>query len=171
MLLNTIENINSALAVVRNNPSVRPEKFYSKILLDTIKLPQEDYVHLKHASKTMMLPAGHQKLELKRLGSWTAHTQVLKEGIPPRPDLTRSETIEVGYTQFGRFAFFTDQIRTDVLVDFVAHYSKELSDLANRTLEKFAREKLLSAPSAFYAGGKTSIGQLVTGDLPTIAEL
>jgi hypothetical protein len=171
MLLNSIENINSALAVVRNNPSVRPEKFYSKILLDTIKVPQEDYVHLKHASKTMTLPAGHQKLELKRLGTWTAHTQVLREGIPPRPDLTRSETIEVGYTQFGRFAFFTDQIRTDVLVDFVAHYSKELADLANRTLEKFAREKLLSAPSAFYAGGKTSVGQLVPGDIVTIADL
>jgi hypothetical protein len=171
MLLNTIENINSALAVFRNNPSVRPEKFYSRILLDTIKVPQEDYVHLKHASKTMMLPAGHQKLELKRLGSWTPHTQVLREGIPPRPDLTRSETIEVGYTQFGRFAFFTDQIRTDVLVDFVAHYSKELSDLANRTLEKFAREKLLSAPSRFYAGGKTSVGQLVPGCVVTIADL
>lgn len=171
MLLNSLENINSALAVVRNNPSVRPEKFYSKILLDTIKVPMEDYVHLKHASKTMMLPAGHQKLELKRLGTWTAHTQVLREGIPPRPDLTRSETIEVGYTQFGRFAFFTDQIRTDVLVDFVAHYSKELSDLANRTLEKFAREKLLSAPSAFYANGKTSVGELAPGDVVTIADL
>jgi hypothetical protein len=171
MLLNTIQNINSALAVVRNNSNVRPELFYSKILLDTIKVPQEDYVHLKHASTTRVLPAGHQKLELKRLGTWTAHTQVLREGMPPRPDLTRSESIEVGYTQFGRFAFFTDQIRTDVLVDFVAHYSKELSDLANRTLEKFAREKLLSAPSAFYANGKTSVGQLAPGDVVTIADL
>ncbi|NCU41871.1 MAG: hypothetical protein EOM19_04080, partial [Candidatus Moranbacteria bacterium] len=171
MLLNSLENINSALAVVRNNPSVRPEKFYSKILLDTITVPQEDYVHQKHASYTLTLPAGHEKLELNRLGSWTPHTQVLKEGIPPRPDLTRSETIEVGYTQFGRFAYFTDQIRTDVLIDFVAHYSKRLSDLANRTLEKFAREKLLSAPSAFYAGGKTSISQLVPGDVVTISDL
>lgn len=171
MLLNSLENINSALAMVRNNPSVRPEKFYSKILLDTIKLPMEDYVHLKHASKTLTLPQGHEKLELRRLGTWTAHTQVLKEGIPPRPDLTRSETIEVGYTQFGRFAFFTDQIRTDVLDDFVAHYSKELSDLANRTLEKFAREKLLSAPSRYYANGKTSVSQLAPGDVITIADL
>jgi len=171
MLLNSIENINSALSVVKNNPSVKPELFYSKVLLDTIQVPQEDYVHLKHASKTMMLPAGHQKLELKRLGTWTPHTQVLREGMPPRPDLTRSETIEVGYTQFGRFAFFTDQIRTDVVVDFVAHYSKELSDLANRTLEKFAREKLLSAPSAFYAGVNTSVGTLVPGDIITIADL
>lgn len=171
MLLNTIENINSALAVFRNNPSVRPEKFYSKIMLDTIKVPKEDYVHLQHATKTMTLPAGHQKLELKRLGTWTEHTAVLKEGIPPRPDLTRSETIELGYTQFGRFAFFTDQIRTDVLVDFVAHYTKELSDLANRTLEKFAREKLLSSPNAFFANGKTSVGELAPGDIVTIADL
>lgn len=171
MLLNSLENINAALGVVRNNPNVRPELFYSKILLDTIKVPVEDYVHLKHASRTLMLPKGHEKLELKRMGSWTPHTEVLKEGIPPRPDLTRSESIEVGYTQFGRFAFFTDQIRTDVVVDFVAHYSKELSDLANRTLEKFAREKLLSAPSRFYAKGRTSVGQLVPGDVITIADL
>ena len=171
MLLNTLENINSALAVVKNNPDVRPEKFYSKILLDTIKLPVEDYVHLKFATKSMTMDGTSEKLILKRFGSWTPHTQVLKEGIPPRPDLTRSESIELGYTQFGRFAYFTDQIRTDVLVDFVAHYTKELSDLANRTLEKFAREKLLSAPARYFANAKTSMKDLVPGDLITVADL
>lgn len=171
MLLNTLENINSALAVVKNNPDVRPEKFYSKILLDTIKLPMEDYVHLKHATKSYTMDGAHEKLVLKRFGSWTPHTEVLKEGIPPRPDLTRSESIELGYTQFGRFAYFTDQIRTDVVDDFVAHYTKELSDLANRTLEKFAREKLLSAPSVYFANAKTGYADLVPGDLIGVADL
>jgi len=170
-LLNSLENINSALAAVKNNPSVRPEKFYSKILLDTIKTPVEDYVHVKHATTSYTIPQGHQKLELRRFGSWTEHLEVLKEGIPPRPDVTRSEKIELSYMQFGRFAFFTDQIRTDVLDDFVAHYTKELSDLANRTIEKFAREKLLSSTNRYYANGKTSMSELVPGDIITIADL
>lgn len=169
--LNTLENINSALAAFKNNKDVRPAVFYSRILEDTIKVPVEDYVHVQHATQTRTLPQGHQKLNLRRLGSWTPHTEVLKEGMPPRPDVTKSESIELGYTQFGRFAYFTDQIRTDVLDDFVAHYTKELSDLANRTIEKFAREKLLSAPAAYYAGGKTSIGELTPGDVITIADL
>jgi len=171
MLLNSLENINSALAVVKNNPDVRPEKFYSKILLDTIKLPMEDYVHLDFATKSYTMDGTHQKMVLKRFGSWTAHTQVLREGIPPRPDLTRSESIELSYTQFGRFAYFTDQIKTDTVGEFEAHYTKELADLANRTLEKFAREKLLSAPSRFFANGKTSLHDLVPGDLITVADL
>lgn len=169
--LNSIENINSALAAFKNNPDVRPEKFYSRILEDTIKVPMEDYVHVQHATESRTIPAGHQKLNLRRMGSWTPHTAVLQEGIPPRPDVTKSESIELGYTQFGRFAYFTDQIRTDVLDDFWAHYVKELADLANRTIEKFAREKLLSAPSAYLPDGKESIGELTPGDKITIADL
>lgn len=169
--LNSLENINSALAAYRNNPDIRPERFYSLILEDTIKVPVEEYVHVQHATQSRTIPKGHQKLNLRRLGSWTPHTEVLSEGIPPRPDVTKSESIELGYTQFGRFAYFTDQIRTDVLDDFVAHYTKELADLANRTIEKFAREKLLSAPSAFIAGAKESIGKLLPGDIITIADL
>lgn len=169
--LNTIENINSALAQFRNNKDVRPEKFYSTILLDTITLPTEDYVHVEHATRTINANPAHQKTVLTRLGTWTPHTEVLMEGIPPRPDQTRSESIEFGYTQFGRVAYYTDQIRTDVLQDFVAHYTKQLADLANATLDKYAREKLLSAPSDYFAGAKHSLDDLVPGDVITIADL
>lgn len=171
LTLNTIENINSALSAVRNNPDIRPATFYNRILLDTIKVNSANYVHLNYATKSLTLPKGHQKLNLRRLGSLTPHTQVLKEGIPPRPDLTTSESIELQATQFGRFMYFTDQIRTDVIDDIVAHYTLELSDLAVRTLEKFAREKLLSAPGALFANSKTSVGQLVPGDIITLADL
>lgn len=171
MRLNSIDNINSALAAFANNGDIRPDKFYTRILEDTIKVPLEDYVHVQQATQVRELDPAYQRLNLRRLGSWTPHTEVLKEGIPPRPDLTRSESINISYMQFGRFAYFTDQIRTDVLDDFVAHYTKELADLANRTLEKFAREKLLSTPTRWIAGGKSSIGKLVPGDVITIADL
>lgn len=169
--LNTIENINSALSMVRNNKAVRPEVFYSQILLDTITLPAEDYVHVQHATRTIEADPTREKVRLTRLGAWTAHTEVLKEGIPPRPDQTRSESIEFGYTQFGRFAYFTDQIRTDVIQDFVAHYSKQLSDLANATIEKYAREKLLSSPNEYYASGREGMHELLPGDKIDIADL
>lgn len=171
LLLNNIDNINSAIAAFANNEDVRPDKFYNRILEDTIKVPLEDYVHVQQATQVRELDPAYQRLNLRRLGSWTAHTEVLREGIPPRPDLTRSESINISYMQFGRFAYFTDQIRTDVLDDFVAHYTKELADLANRTLEKFAREKLLSTPTRWIAGGRTSVGKLVPGDAITIADL
>lgn len=169
--LNTLENINSALAMVRNNQHVRPEHFYNTILLDTIKVPSEEYIHTQFATKTVTIDPAYQKVVLTRLGSWTAHTEVLKEGIPPRPDQTRSESIEFGYTQFGRFAYYTDQIRTDVLQDFVAHYTKQLADLANATIDKYAREKLLSAPGMYFAGAASSIEELLPGDIITIADL
>ena len=171
MYLNSIDNINTALAAYRNNKDIRPEKFYSRILLDTIELPQEDYVHVQHASKTYTLPADHQKVVLNRFGSWTAHTELLKEMIPPRPDQTRSESIELYTLQFGRVAYFSSQLKTDVIGQFEAHYAKRMSDLANQTIEKYAREKLLSAPAKFYAGGKLGIGELVPGDTITVADL
>lgn len=171
MYLNSIDNINTALAAYRNNKDIRPEKFYSRILLDTIELPAEDYVHVQHATKTYTLPADHQKVVLNRFGSWTAHTELLKEMIPPRPDQTRSESIELYTLQFGRVAYFSSQLKTDVIGQFEAHYAKRMSDLANQTIEKYAREKLLSAPAKFYASGKLGIGELVPGDTITVADL
>lgn len=171
MYLNSIDNINTALAAYRNNKDIRPEKFYSRILLDTIELPMEDYVHVQHATKTHTLPADHQKVVLNRFGSWTAHTELLKEMIPPRPDQTRSESIELYTLQFGRVAYFSSQLKTDVIGQFEAHYAKRMSDLANQTIEKYAREKLLSAPAKFYAGSKLSIGDLVPGDTISVADL
>jgi hypothetical protein len=149
---------------------ISPTQFYDMMLLDSIKLGNENYVHLKH-TENYTLPAGTQKLQKRRWGGLTAHTTPLLEGIPPVPDKTSMESITFTATAFGRYMEFTDRVKLDQIDPILAHYTKELGDVAVRTLERYARETMLSAASKLFPGNKLSVGELEIGDKITIADL
>ncbi len=149
---------------------ISPTQFYDMMLLDSIKLGNENYVHLKH-TENYTLPAGTQKLQKRRWGGLTAHTTPLLEGIPPVPDKTSMESITFTATAFGRYMEFTDRIKLDQIDPILAQYTKELGDVAVRTLERYARETMLSAASKLFPGNKTSIGDLEVGDKIAISDL
>ena len=64
----------------------RIQYFYDKVLLDTIKLGSENNVFLKYC-QVKNVPAGHEKLLLRRWGGLTEHIVPLKEGVPPKSDV------------------------------------------------------------------------------------
>lgn len=154
----------------QGNYDIAPDQFYDRVLLDTIKLGQEHYVHLAN-TENYTLPAGTKKLQKRRWGGLTAHTTPLKEGLPPAPDKTSMESITFTATAFGRYMEFTDRVNLDQIDPQIVHYTKELGDVMARTLERYARETLLSSASKLFAGNKTSIGELTITDKLTIADL
>lgn len=169
--LASIQDINRIVAQINQGDyDIRPQQFYDRMLLDTLKLGEENYVHTKY-TESYSLPKGTQKLQKRRWGGLTAHTAPLLEGIPPAPDKTSMEEITFTATQFGRYMEFTDRVDLDQIDPQIAHYTKELGDVMARTFEKYARETLLSAASAMFANDRTHEGELVTGDLITIADL
>lgn len=149
---------------------IAPDQFYDRMLLDTIKLGQEHYVHLKH-TENYSLPKGTKKLQKRRWGGLTAHTTPLREGLPPAPDKTSMEHITFTATAFGRYMEFSDRVDLDQIDPQIVHYTKELGDVMNRTLERYARETLLSAASKLFANNKTSVGELTLDDKLKIEDL
>ena len=169
--LASIQDINRIVAQINQGGyDIRPQQFYDRMLLDTLKLGEENYVHTKY-TESYSLPKGTQKLQKRRWGGLTAHTAPLLEGQPPAPDKTSMEEITFTATQFGRYMEFTDRVDLDQIDPQIAHYTKELGDVMARTFEKYARETLLSAASAMFANDRTHEGELVTGDLITISDL
>lgn len=165
-----VQDINRIVAQLNNDYDIAPEKFYDKMLLDTIKLGQEHYVHLAN-TQTFTIPRGTKQIQKRRWGGLTAHTTPLREGIPPRPDKTSMEYITFTATQFGRWMEFTDRVDLDQIDPQIAHYTKELGDVMVRTLERYARETMLSSATRLFANNRTSIGELQVGDKISIQDL
>jgi hypothetical protein len=164
MNLASVENINRIVHQLNDGDyDISPDQFYDRVVQDSLKVGKENYVHLRETEERD-LPRGTKKIQLRRWGGLTAHTTPLKEGIPPNPDKTSMEHITFTATQFGRFMEFTDRVNLDQIDPQLAHYTRELGDVMVRTLERYARETLLSASSKLFANGRTSVGELRVGD-------
>ena len=66
---------------------------------------------------------------------------------------------------------FTDRVNLDQIDPQIVHYTKELGDVMSRTLERYARETLLSSASKLFANNRTSIGELTVTDKLSLADL
>lgn len=161
-LANTAD-ITTAIGLMNAHPGeVRPELFYDKILLDTIRLAQEHYVHYGLAdSKPIQGKA--EKLQLRRWSPLAAHTVPLVEGIPPKSDRGTMESWELGTYQYGRYMEFTDKVDWNLIDPVIAHYTSEYSLVAVETLDLLAREALLSVPNVYFSGLATTVGTLEIG--------
>lgn len=169
--LAAVEDINRVIHQIKEaGYDIAPDQFYDRMLLDSIKLGMENYVHLSN-TENFTLPVGTKKLQKRRWGGLTAHTTPLLEGIPPHPDKTSMEAITFTATAFGRYMEFTDRVNLDQIDPQIAHYTKELGDVMVRTLERYARETLLASASKLFANNRLNVGELVIGDKIAIEDL
>lgn len=150
--LNPTTDINAAINYfTKHGHAIRPELFYNKQLLDTIRLGKDEFVHYRLADlKPIQNKAS--KLQLRRWSALNAHTVPLVEGMPPRSDKGSMESYELGVAQYGRYMEFTDKVEWEIIDPIIAHYSAEYSIVALETLDLLAREALLSVPNNYYAG-------------------
>lgn len=104
MALEATANIETYLRLATNaGPGViNPEIFYTKQLLDTIRLGAEDYVYYRLADA---MPIGEKadKLQIRRWAPLQAHTTPLTEGVPPKSDKGSVEKYEITANQYGRY--------------------------------------------------------------------
>lgn len=130
--------------------ALRPELFYTKQLLETIRLGADQYPYYKIA-ETSPIPDKSKKLQLRRWAPLQAHTVPLAEGIPPKSDKGSMETYEIEAYAYGRYMEFTDRVDLEVIDPVIATYTKEYSIVAVETLDLLAREALISVANQDFA--------------------
>lgn len=157
-------DINTMVGYANKFPKkIRPELFYNKVLLDTIRLGSEHFVHYRLAD-TKPIQGRAEKLQLRRWSALSAHTVPLEEGVPPKSDRGAVESYELGVHQYGRYMEFTDKVDFEAIDPIVAHYTSEYSIVAMETLDLLAREALLAVPNVYFAGMAEDMGAMVIGD-------
>lgn len=169
--LNPVANINSFIEYFRNHGySIKPELFYDKQLLDTIRLDESQFVFYRLANTTP-IQGNAEKLQIRRWAPLEAHTTPLAEGVPPFSDKGSMESYEIGTFSYGRYMEFTDRVDFETIDPVIAHYTKEYAIVAMETLDLLAREALTTVAQASYANAKASFKDLEIGDKPALNDL
>lgn len=170
--LNPVADINSVIGYVNQVGSgkIAPEVFYSKQLLDTIRLGADQYPYYRLATEQPIQNKA-DKLMLRRWSPLKAHTVPLVEGIPPQSDKGSVETYEIPAFQYGRMMEFSDKVDFQMVDPIIANYTKEYAIVAVETLDLLARDTLISLAQPFYANQKADFEDLQIGDKPSIADL
>lgn len=142
------------------NGIINPDVFYTKQLLDTIRVEADQYVYYRYA-ETQPMGDKANKLQLRRWSPLQAHTVPLVEGIPPITDKGAVEMYEIDTAQYGRYMEFSDKVDFKVVDPIIAHYAAEYSTVAIETLDMLAREALLAVADKYYAGMYANEGALI----------
>ena len=149
---------------------LNPDVFYTKQLLDTIRVDAKEYVYFRYAD-TQPMGEKANKLQLRRWAPLQAHIIPLQEGIPPISDKGSVEMYEIDTNQYGRYMEFSDKVNFKIVDPIIAHYAAEYSTVAVETLDLLARESLFAIANKVYAGYKANAEALTVGDKPTITDL
>jgi len=169
--LNPVADINSFIEYFRNHGySIKPELFYDKQLLDTIRLDESHYVFYRLANTTP-IQGNAQRLQIRRWAPLEAHTVPLAEGVPPFSDKGSMESYEIGTFSYGRYMEFTDRVDFETIDPVIAHYTQEYAIVAMETLDLLARDALTTIAQASYANTKANFAALEIGDVPSLNDL
>ena len=149
---------------------LNPDVFYSKQLLDTIRLDAKHYMYYRYAD-VQPISGKANKLQLRRWAPLQAHNTPLLEGVPPTSDKGSVEYYEINTNQYGRYMEFSDKVDFKVVDPIIAHYAREYSIVAIETLDLLAREALFAIANAVYAGYVRDFESLTVSSKPTLTDL
>lgn len=171
MNLNSVTDINSVVEYFNNHGyDIRPELFYDKQLLDTIRLDADQYPFYRVA-KTTPIQGQAEKLQVRRWAPLQAHTVPLEEGVPPKSDKGSMESYEIQTYAYGRYMEFTDRVNFETLDPVIAHYTQEYGLVALETLDLLAREALTTVGQSYFANSKANFSELAIGDVGELTDL
>jgi len=169
--LNPVTDINSVIEQMNNSGyKIRPELFYDKQLLDTIRLGADQYIFYRLANTTP-IQNGAEKLQMRRWAPLQAHTVPLLEGVPPMSDKGSMEAYEIPTFSYGRYMEFTDRVNFEIIDPVIAHYTAEYSIVALETLDLLAQDALVTVAQATYANAKANFASLNIGDVGSLNDL
>ena len=167
-IMSVVTLVNAAAA---NGVTISPETFYSKQLLDTIRIDQDQYMYYRYAD-SMPIQEKADKLSIRRWSALQAHITPLTEGTPPLSDKGSVKKYELEAFQYGRYMEFTDKVDFKVVDPVLAHYSKEYAIVAIETLDLLAREALLLNAQKFFVGSQLSVdGLTFANGTPNMTDL
>lgn len=154
----------------KGNQFLNPDVFYTKQLLDTIRVEANEYVYYRYAESQPMGEKAN-KLQVRRWAPLQAHTVPLQEGIPPISDKGSVEMYEIDTNQYGRYMEFSDKVNFKIVDPIIAHYAAEYSTVAVETLDMLAREALFAIANKVCAGYVANEEALTAESKPTITDL
>ena len=160
--MTSINGINSLARFVNNQlgDRVRPDVFYDKVFLETIRMSEDQYVYYRLAEeRSIGDKAG--KLVLRRRTPLKGHIVPLEEGIPPKSDKYGVMKYELEAKQYGRYMEFTDKVDFAMIDPVINEYTQEYGLVAIETLDLLARQALLNHSSKFYAGGVADLSAII----------
>lgn len=164
--INTLVGLANSTANLTN-----PDIFYSKQLLDTIRLGADQYTYYRYAESAPIQERA-DKLTMRRWSPLQAHIVPLSEGVPPKSDRGSVEKYELDAYQYGRYMEFTDKVDFKVVDPVVAHYSAEYAIVAIETLDLLAQKEFLRVSQKFYAGVVEDIEDLTIAEgKPSISDI
>lgn len=171
LALNSTADINSIVGLVNAHGKgmVNPEIFYSKQLLDTIRLDKDQYTYYRYADE-MPIQEKADKLVIRRWAPLQAHTVPLAEGVPPISDKGSVEKYEMTADQYGRYMEFTDKVDFKAVDPIVAMYTREYAIVAVETLDLLAQKMLMTVAQPYYAGLAANYSKLNPTSKPSIAD-
>ena len=149
---------------------LNPDVFYTKQLLDTIRVEANEYVYFRYA-ETHPMGEKANKLQVRRWAPLQAHTVPLVEGVPPMSDKGSVEMYEIDTNQYGRYMEFSDKVNFKIVDPVLAHYASEYSIVAVETLDLLAREALFAIANKVYAGYAAGVESLTELSKPTMTDL
>ena len=167
-----VADINRYVSLANSTANlVNPEVFYSKQLLDTIRIDAKEYKYYKLAEESPIQDKADWLL-VRRWAPLQAHTVPLVEGVPPKSDKGSVEKFQIKAEQYGRYMEFSDKVDFKVVDPVLAHYSREYSIVAIETLDLLAREALFAIANKFYAGVNASIESMTLENAkPSLTDL
>jgi len=171
--LQPMADINSHIEYVNKHGAgvVNPETFYTKQLLDTIRIDGDQYIYHMVADESPIQDKA-DKLTVRRWAPLQAHTVPLPEGVPPQSDKGSVEVYEMEADGYGRYMEFTDRVSFKVVDPVIAHYSAQYSLVALETIDMLAREELLSKAQRHFAGDALNIeGMRIATGVPKLSDM
>lgn len=153
----------------------KTEAFFSKLLLEMIKLETSNFVFSK-LGKTMSLPKrqGTTKYTVRRYNhlpydSATKHN--LTDGVVPTALKAEAHTVTGVIKQKGAYIKFTDQVDMINFDSIKDVYLPELSRHAGEVVERDIIESLTDASEYFVGVGHTTINDITATDVLTFKDL
>lgn len=170
--LNPQVSINTVVDLIRKSPenTILPDIFYTKQLLDTIRLDVKHYVYYRYADSQPINGIANTNV-LRRWSPLQAHTIPLAEGIPPTSDKGSVEKFEITAAQYGRYMEFSDKVNFAMVDPIIAHYTREYSIVAIETLDMLAKAALEEVANPFYAGLAKGVEGLNLESKPSLMDL
>lgn len=140
----------------------KPQAFYDKVLLETIRVREFD--HAKYAQQRPMPRNAGDTVNFRRINKLQVKTNPLTEGVTPDGDKGEILAITAKTEQYGSYMMFSDRVNFHLIDPIISEYTREQGYQAQETLDVVTRDTLHAGSNVRYAGGKTSRATLGASD-------
>lgn len=146
--------------------TLKPDAYFDRLLLKMLR--QLKFEYSAYAVEKNLPKNFGDTINWRRFIKLDPRTQALTEGVTPEGRSISGYSLTAVIRQYGDIMYLSDVVDLQQLDDVKKEYTIELGYLAKETLDLIVRNVLVAEGSAYFAGGRTSLATLASGDKPAI---